>query len=325
MSDIQIQIDRARSEKLAKVLGDFAQYVKDATTDVVKEEGALTCREAINFSPPLDGGDGSKHSGGGKGDKKIAERWGNMAIVYDVLTVVQEDSKQLGVAVNAKTGSRDKFMKWKMGKPPKSYGLLSKIYNDNNVERAYERAKKIMMKWKGSRSYQQLGVSGIKSWHDKVRGMYKGRIRKNGGVDAKGIAKPLNGYYKFASSGDIKSYIKERQKRVGWMKAGWVDAINKIGKPKINGIEKSYGLRKLPAWITRHTATHGKTGLNYNNWHGTHVVMTVQNNLGNIFGLGYLAGTKNFVIQVRAGKMTKRMRHLMNAAIEKANKGNTPT
>ena len=180
------------------------------------------------------------------------------------------------------------------------------------------------MNWKGSRSYQQLTVSGIKMWHDKVRGMYRGRIRKNNGVNPNGTAKPLNGYFKFASSGDIQSYIKERQKRVGWMKAGWVDAINKIGKPKINGVEKSFGLRKLPTWITRHAATHGKTGLNYNNWHGTHVVMTVQNNLGNIFGLGYLAGTKRFVIQVRAGKMTRRMKHLMNAAIEKANRGTSP-
>jgi len=109
------------------------------------------------------------------------------------------------------------------------------------------------------------------------------------------------------------------------MKAGWISAINKIGTPKINGVEKKFGLRKMPTWVSRHPAGHGSVGLNIFNGAANDVHMTVRNDLGNIFGVGYLAGTRRFVIGVRAGKMSARMRHFMRIAIEKANTGRSPT
>jgi hypothetical protein len=109
------------------------------------------------------------------------------------------------------------------------------------------------------------------------------------------------------------------------MKAGWVTAINKIGRPQINGMPKTFGLRKMPTWITRHKAGHGAVGLNTYKGAGTNnVLMTVRNDLANIFGVGYLAGTKTYVMAVRAGKMTKRLKHFMRIAIEKANKNQSP-
>jgi len=109
------------------------------------------------------------------------------------------------------------------------------------------------------------------------------------------------------------------------MKAGWIAAINKIGTPKINGVEKKFGLRKMPVWVSRHNAGHGAVGLNVVNAAANDVYLTVRNDLGNIFGVGYLAGTRRFVIGVRSGKMSARMRHFMRIAIEKANKGISPT
>ena len=318
MADITITVNRTLNAQCAKVFRDFGAYTKQMTVDLVKEEGALTCRAAIDFSPPLDG------AGGGKGDKKVAERWGNWAVANDVLTVVGEDSKTLASAMGSKKNSLAKFTKWRMGKPPKTQGLAMKIWQDTNPERAFKRAQNLFGRFAGNRIGIIENDSALKARHDRIRKMYKGRIRKNGGRD------PMTGQVKgeqphFASIQLIKNYIKTRQLRVGYMKAGWIAAINKIGTPKINGVEKKFGLRKMPVWVSRHNAGHGAVGLNVVNAAANDVYLTVRNDLGNIFGVGYLAGTRRFVIGVRSGKMSARMRHFMRIAIEKANKGISPT
>ncbi len=315
MADIVIKVNRNLTETLVKSFNDFGAYTRQLTEDLVKEEGALTCREAINYSPPLDG------AAGGKGDKKIAERWGNWAVANDILTVVTEDSKSAAAAVNARQGAFDKFVKWRQGKPPKSEGVLMRIWKDTNTQRAFARAKVLLRKWNGSRNHQVLNEPTLEARHNRIRKLYRGRIRKNGGKAIMGTSEG----YAFAPAKVIKDYIKKRQTRVGWMKAGWVVAIHKLGKPKINGMEKGFGLRKLPTWITRHNAQHGFVGLNKYQTNSNNILLTVRNDLGNIFGVGYLAGTKRYVMGVRAGKLQRRLNRFMRAAIEKANKAQKPT
>lgn len=315
MADIVIKVNRNLTETLVKSFNDFGAYTRQLTEDLVKEEGALTCREAINYSPPLDG------ASGGKGDKKIAERWGNWAVANDILTVVTEDSKSAAAAVNARQGAFDKFVKWRQGKPPKSEGVLMRIWKDTNTQRAFARAKVLLRKWNGSRNHQVLNEPTLEARHNRIRKLYRGRIRKNGGKAIMGTSEG----YAFAPAKVIKDYIKKRQTRVGWMKAGWVVAIHKLGKPKINGMEKGFGLRKLPTWITRHNAQHGFVGLNKYQTNSNNILLTVRNDLGNIFGVGYLAGTKRYVMGVRAGKLQRRLNRFMRAAIEKANKAQKPT
>lgn len=315
-ADIQIKVNRTLAETLARSYKDFGDYTRQLTEDLVKEEGALTCREAINYSPPLDG------AAGGKGDKKIAERWGNWAVANDVMRVVAEDSKSAAVAVNARSGAFDKFVAWRNGKPPKSNGIIYKLWADENVQRAFARARVLLRKWNGSRNHQVLSESGLQSRHDRIRQLYKGRIGKNTkGKAIMGASEP----YAFAPAKVIKDYIKKRQQRVGWMKAGWVAVINKIGKPKINGVEKSFGLRKLPTWVTRHNAQHGAVSLNKYQTNSNNVLMTVRNDLGDIFGVGYLAGTKRYVMGARAGKLQRRLNHFMRLAIKKTNAAQKPT
>lgn len=318
MADINITVNRSLQEKLVQTYKDFGAYTKQLTVDLVKEEGALTCREAINYSPPLNG------AAGGQGDKKIARTWGDWAVANDIGIIVSEDSKSLGVAINSKGNARQKFDKWRQGKPPKTSGIISKIWMDTNAERAFQKAGQLFKNWNGNRVNVIGNDSALEARHNRIRKLYKGRIRKNGGKDA------MTGQVKgeppaFAELRLIKSYTKRRQLRVGWMKAGWVTAINKIGRPIINGMPKTFGLRKLPEWITRHKAGHGGVGLNVYQGAGTNnVMMTVRNDLGNIFGVGYLAGTKTYVMSARAGKMTKRLRHFMRIAIDKANNKQSP-
>ena len=230
MADIVIKVNRTLAETLVRSFNDLGAYTRQLTEDLVKEEGALTCREAIKYSPPLDG------AAGGKGDKKIAERWGNWAVANDVLTIVTEDSKSAATAVNAKSGAFEKYVAWRQGKPPKSSGIIMKLWQDQDVRRSFARAKVLLRKFNGSRNHQVLNEPSLEARHNRIRAQYKGRIRKT----TKG--KQLMGAsieYAFAPAKVIKDYIKKRQQRVGWMKAGWLAAIHKIGKPKINGIDKS--------------------------------------------------------------------------------------
>jgi hypothetical protein len=323
-SDIQIRIRRDLQQQTVKAFQDLGAYTKQLTIDLCKEEAALTAREAINMSPPLDGGNGQAGSGGGKGDKPVAKRWGEWAVVYDVMTVVTEDSKSLAVAISSSRNNRAKFDKWRQGKPPKSAGIVSKIWAAQNGDRAFKMAQNLFKNWGKRRLNFIDNVQTLQARHDQARKLYRGRIRKNGGKDAEGKLKGQP--FTFAPYKIIKDYIKQRQQRVGWMKAGWVYAINKIGKPVINGMETSRGLRKLPTWITRHNATHGKVGINISQGSGdNNVMIQIRNDLGNIFGVGYLAGTRMYVIAARQGKLQKKLNRFMRIAIEKANKGQTPT
>lgn len=315
-ADIQITVRRNLVETLSRSFKGFADYTKQLTEDLVKEEGALTCREAIRYSPPLDG------ASGGKGDKKIAERWGNWAVANDILRVVTEDSKSAAVAVNARSGAFDKYVAWRNGKPPKTGGLMYKLWADQDVRRSFARAKVLLRKFNGSRNHQVLNEPSLEARHNRIRNLYKGRIGKNTkGKQIMGASEP----YAFAPFKVIKDYIKKRQQRVGWMKAGWVATIHKIGKPKINGIDKAFGLRKMPTWITRHNANHGAVSLNKYQTNSNNVMMTVRNDLGDVFGVSYLAGTKRYVMGARSGKLQRRLNHFMRIAIEKANNGQVPT
>jgi hypothetical protein len=315
MADVEIIVNQSLSQRLAKVYKDFARYTHQLTVDLVKEEGALTAREAINYSPPIDG------ASGGKGDKKIAEKWGNYAVENDIKLTVTSDTKNLEAAVSSKANARQKFNKWKAGKPPNVSGVIKAIWEDADQDRAFKRAKSL---YGNSTRFNVIeNLSELKLRHERIRANYRGRIRKNGGRGVNGGVKgeaPA-----FADQKLIAAYIKKRQERVGYMKAGWVDAINKIGKPMINGVPKNFGLRKLPSWITRHKTGSGSVGLDeFVAAGGSQVIMTIRNDLGNIFGVAYLAGTEVYVLSVRAGKMTKRLKHFMRAAIAKANRNQSP-
>lgn len=320
-SDISFQVDQSLLDRLSRVYGGFARYTKQLMEDLIKEEGALTCREAINYSPPLDG------KGGGKGDKKIAETWGDWAVANDILSLINTDDKRLSSAISSK--DPQKFQRWRQGKPPRTSGVISKIWQDNNTQRAYQKALNLY----GGRYYYGSHINTVlksedqlRAVHDKMRSLYRGRIRKNGGPPHQYRERPF-----LADERLLKDYIKKRQLRVGWMKAGWVTVIRKIGPPKINGVPKNFGLNKLPKWVARHNANHGQVSLNirrtpslFGMGAGDSYTMSVVNNLGNIFGVGYLAGTKRYVITVRMGKMSRRVRHFIRAAIDKANKGQSP-
>lgn len=317
-SGITVQVNRRTAEALGARMSNFQEYKKQLMADLAKEEAALTCREALNFSPPLDG------AAGGKGDKKIAQTWGNYAVANDILAIVQLDSKKLAAAVNSTRSDRAKFDKWRQGKPPSAAGIIQKIWADTNGDRAFERAKSLLRNWNGSRDYQTVNAAQLETRHNRLRKLYKGRLRKNGILTKDGKVKGEAGYT-FASESDIKAYIKKRQLRVGWLKAGWLDCISKLPQPIVNGVPKQFGIRRIPEWISRHKTTNGQVEMTAQNPASGQQTLVVRNLVGNIFGRGYAAGTKNYVLAARRGKSQKRLNHIMRAALKKFNSGQTPS
>jgi len=313
-SQFAVEFDRHKQELLAAQFADYAKFTGQALVDLVKEEAALTCRAAMVFSPPLDG------EGGGQGDKKIAETWGNAAVAGDVRAVITPDSKSLAASVAPGSGSGQKFARWKAGKRPKA-GLLQKIYDDKDFARSYNKARNLFL----YRTTNLVGADGIKQEHEKERRFYRGRIKRNNGPSTKSM--PEN--RKIAAESAIKAYIKTRQKRVGFMKAGWLTTIYKLGPPKINGVPKNFGVKALPAWIKRHAAGHGQVSIVGAELAAAGTLspgdkrlnIIVKNDIGNIFGAATRAATATRVLLERAGNLSLRVGHFQKIAAQRFNSG----
>ena len=309
--NINIVISRDAKLKLTGLMKDYVDYTRQMYIDVIKEEGALTCREAMVYSPPLDG------QGGGKGDKKIAERWGNFAVERDIRSFVVPKERLLEASI----GSQADFIKWK-NTPHQNFkgnnSIIAQIARDANIKRAYQAAKNLIANKKFQDKVNVLKTeSEIKSKHDEFRKLYRGRIRKNGGPK---LMIPYVGDKKI-----IDAYIKKRQERVGWMKSGWLDTIRKIGPATINGIPKNFGLKDMPQWITRHVNASGLVDLKVGPKSDGGIVLYVSNTMGDIFGVSTLAQTIEKVSFVRGEKMFKRLQHFQNAAIDSFNNGRKPS
>jgi hypothetical protein len=298
-SDLKVQINRNLLDGLQRSFTDYQKETRQIVEDVLKEESALTAREAMVYTPPMNG------LSGGEGDKKTAEYWGKDAVQSDILSVVTYENKALSAAVGI-NGSNAKFVEWKNGKRPKKPGAIQKIYDDENFGRAYNKAKQLLSH--NSKLEVLNTIAEIKLAHDNQRALYRGRIRKSGGP---------SGLPVLANVKQLKEYIKERQKKVGWMKSGWYDAIKKIGPAMINGMPKNFGLKDLPEFITKHVNSFGYVGMQMTTGTGGKSAIVIKNSIGNIFGVAYQANTYLKVISARSGKMKKRMEYFQRAAIAK--------
>ena len=298
-NSINVIINRNLLNGLQRQFSDYKKETRQIVADVLKEEACLTAREAMVYTPPMDG------SGGGKGDTKTAEKWGNMAVEKDIVSVVSYENKALAAAVGP-GGSSRKFADWKNGLRPKKPGIIQKIFDDNNFGRAYLKAQNLLQH--NSKLNILKTQEQIKKIHDQQRAKYRGRIRKNGG----GRSIPA-----LANPAQLKAYIKKRQERVGWMKSGWLDAIKKIGPATINGMPKNFGIKDMPSFISRHHNGLGQVGVNIMEGTGGQSYIIMRNSIGNIFNVADQARTYFKVIEARTGKMKRRMQYFQRAAIEK--------
>lgn len=300
-------------EAYTQALNEYRLFSGKCMRDVLIEEAALTCRELMAFTPPLV-------NGGGKGLTKAAEVAGKTAVEKDIRSIFNSTADPegrsafslMGMAVVA--GDRSLFEKArKEGVSTKgARGIFRGVLDDDDPERAYRQfANRFRAAFEAKAG--QTVVKELKGTHDAMKAKYAGRIRKNNGP---GVAKELR---QMADEAAMKAYIKQQQKNVGRLKAGWLDVIMSLPKPETPGIQKTYGIKGVPAWVMKNRAGNG-----YTSFRGqpstANFGLTIGNAIGDNDGVSTDARTLEKVMAIRTGKLFKRADALMQYGVDKFNR-----
>jgi len=286
--------------------------------DACLEQAALACVDAATFTPPMP-------KGGGRGLSNPAKLAGFQSIAGDVakMFVAANDrsSKSASalltnqLAYATKTNDISLFNKVIGGGKLEALKGLSpimrKIANDQNYARAFSKAKNYFNTTNPVQSeYGQGYVTDLRSIHNKIKGKYGGRIGRN--------VRPVKLKMLVETTGELKTYVKDRQQMVGMVKAGWLTALLSLPKPVINGIPKNAGVELTkPVWIARHLGVPGRHALYADQ---SVVELSVTNSMGNINNVATDADTLELVYGNRIKQMRLRFAKHFDKTIERANR-----
>lgn len=269
-----------------KIRGDLAAYrvaLNKLVENLVVQEGCLTARAAIKFTPPL--------TTGSDGDTANAGRVGAVAVDRDVRAVVKPGDSSLKAAVDPFYGDIDTFEKWRARPIPKTSNIIiRKIHADEDVQRAFDRAVAFFKNLAPSRF---LGGEGaIRQAHEAERKAYRGRITRNRGPSDAVRRSPF-----FADPRDIDAYVKKRQMMVGRMKSAWWRIIDLHGRGlMINGRLVNSGAKGLPRYVTRHSSDDATSVLRKSPRGPS---FSIRNAIGNAMDVGTDAKTMEHVLTYR--------------------------
>ena len=198
---------------LQKHLQDYAKVMGKTMGEVIQRQAALFCKDMIDYTPPLDGGNK------GNGNNLQAKRKGEDAIRRSVFKLIQP-IEQAKPSTIADVGRMDVFRMWLKGKS----GAKANKARWEKFQTTYGRGNKVAFIEPGD-----LGAIG--SLHTSQRtdnghgGLKSVHFHKNAAAMA------------VAREKDILKYIKEKQKSVGILKSPYYHAAQKIG-----------GKQTFPAW-----------------------------------------------------------------------------
>jgi hypothetical protein len=292
MNQVKIVLNVDSQKKILGDLDEYQKHVNKLTKELLRQEACLVARAAMKFGPPMPVGAPSK------GDTAKAGKQGEMAVKRDISSIVRDKKNSLSASVNVANGSYAEFLEWQNA-PIKGHlgNIMMRIHQDSNSERAFQAAKNLMS---GSIDRPLLNSPGeIRNPHKLQLAQYRGRITRNRGPSQDIKRSP---YY--ASGGDIKTYIKSRQKMVGKLKAGWYAIQKKIGKVSIRGLDVIAGQKGLPKYITRHTlsglgaVTESGSGVNFK--------IRIDNKIGDAQGAATEARTMDKVLKYRSDQIKSR-------------------
>jgi hypothetical protein len=295
-----------------QALNEYRLFSGKCMRDVLIEEAALTCRELMVFTPPLV-------KGGGKGLTKAAEVAGKTAVEKDIRSIFNSTADPegrsafslMGMAVAA--GDRAQFEKARKDgmANTNAKGIFRGVLDDPDPERAFRQfANRFRATFEAKAN--QVVVKDLASHHQSAKQKANGRIRKNG----YGVRPELR---QMADAAALKAYIKLQQQKVGRLKAGWLDVIMSLPKPETPGIQKTYGIKGVPAWVTKNRAGNGYTSFS-GQPNTANFGLTIGNSIGDNDGVSTDAKTLEKVMAVRTGKLFKRADALLQYGIDKFNR-----
>jgi len=322
-------VPRSRDEFMAAIKA-FSEGTGDGMKDVFLEQAALCCRDSMVFTPPIV-------KAGGDGMSKEAKLAGELAVQKDVKSVmVGERSgstrarrgrlfRKLGSA--SFTNNPAKF--WKLASDNSDLfagnGLWSRMFgNGFGTQKGFNKLKNYFGKIgqeEASNIFNRPIVESreqVRQIHETFKKRFGGRIVKNGG--------PGIDFWQRTVVKDkvLEDYIRERMRMVGRIKAGWVDALNKLPKPtKLTGSasRKNAGRSQIPLWIKRHAKSEGYAVMSTRQVGELIIELTVGNRIGDTDYVATDADTKNLVYGNRVKQMPLMLENMLKAQREKFNRG----
>jgi hypothetical protein len=312
--DVSVSVIPSSAQNISAMMGGMTSYLRNFTRDMLFQEAALCANAFLMFSPPIP-------KGGGFSNSMDAKRAGERAVDLDVRSfVVPKDKSAMAIAADPNR-EMSAFMEWRSKPLTGKVGyILAKIHSDENAERAFQKAQNLA----GRFPYQERILkdeSQLKEVHNYMRQRYKGRIRNGKGPPANVKAKPF-----VLEKAKINRYIKERQKRVGFLNSGWWNVITKIPAVRIRGADRFAGRQNVPAWVKRHGNSLGT----FTNGVGQSVTalsfVQIQNLIGDIHGVATTARAKSKVIEYRKNQIALRpWQRFIDQACLVSNRGQRPT
>lgn len=306
----------SRAEFVA-AMKDFAAEVNADLEMVGREQARLTMRDAMTFSPPMP-------VGGGQGLSKAAWTAGKNKLGNDVRRIfIPQDSPIKGRSVflrqviNAVKGDdRQTFLAISQTiTPAKIAGLtpvMRKIMDDTDWQRSMAKAKNYLSKTNIYGTGKVAGVAtDLRPIHDMAKGAVGGRWPKG---------RRYNGPQYFAATEiALADYIAKRQEKVGWVKAGYADALAKVPLPTSkSGVARNYGAYDAP-WVDSNRSGFGSFTVQKTS---NSVTMVVANNIGNINSVADESNVKNVVYGNRVANLNSAVQARLDAAIKRANRKN---
>jgi hypothetical protein len=314
-------IKPASRAEFRKAMQEFSDEVKANIEMVEREQMRLLMRDAMTFSAPMP-------KGGGQGLSQAAWKAGKNKLGNDVRRIfipLDEPVKAKGVflrqIINAVQGTGPSGRSWMdfinlQPSEKKIAGLtpvMRKIMQDTDTRRAFAKAKNYLNRARADGRIRPVEpqTTDLRGIHDKYKGRVGGRWPKNA---------PIGGPQYFVSTTNmLNAYIAERQAKVGWVKAGYADALAKIPLPVYKGGNtRNFGAYDAP-WVDANKAGFGTFSVTKTTG-GSAVAMVAGNNIGNINGVADDADVKNIVYGNRVQNLMDTVRSRNEDAIKRANK-----
>lgn len=321
-------VPRSRDEFVA-AMEQFRNGTNESLIDVFLEQGALCCRDSMVFTPPII-------KAGGDGMSKDAKKIGELAIARDVKSVmVGERSgsvraqrgrlfRKLGTA--SYMNNPAKF--WKLASENSQLfagnGLWSRMFgNGFGSDKGFKKLKNYFGKIgqeEASNIFNKPTVESreeVRQIHETFRKRFGGRIVKNGGPGIEFWQRTV------VKDQVLEAYIKSRIQMVGRIKAGWVDTLNKLPKPKFKMGSKSRanaGRSQIPLWIKRHAKADGYVQMSKREVGELVFELTLGNRIGDLDFVATDANTKNLVYGNRVKQMPLMLANLLQAHTERFNR-----
>jgi hypothetical protein len=189
---------------------------------------------------------------------------------------------------------------------------MRKIMEDSDHRRAFKKASNYLNKANIRGTYRPIAglAQNPRAIHDKYKNAVNGRWKKN-----QGIGGPQ---YYIDSTQALNAYIAERQKKVGFVKAGYAAALRQIPKSVTKkGVERNFGVYNAP-WVDANART-AQGGFSQVISPGR-VYMTIVNMIGNINNVAKEANVENLVYGNRVRQLKATVQARLDSAIERANR-----